>query len=140
VGFEVDFFELFELFEIIVLVEVVVLVVDGVVFLVVVTAVVLLVVVVLVLFAVVLFAAGNALSFTVIATAELFEGMLITYIPYPVPTKNAATTNINKDNLPLDRPELFVSVTGAVLGVVTYFFMRASFSSISSSSFFLSVQ
>lgn len=83
---------------------------------------------------VVLFTIGNALSFTDITTAELlFEGALITYTPYPVPTKNATTKNINRDIFPLDIP-LFVG-TGAGLGVVTYFSMRASFSSLSSSSF-----
>ena len=72
------FFEVFEFeFEVLVVDGVVVLVVDGVVVLDVVTAVVVLVVLEFVWLAVVLFA-GNALSFTVIATAELFAGMLIT--------------------------------------------------------------
>lgn len=66
------------------------------------------VVVLFVWFVVVLLTVGNALSVTVIdGNEELFAGTLITYTPYPVPTKNAATTKINKYILPLDIPELF---------------------------------
>jgi len=66
------------------------------------------VMVLLVWFVVVLLTVGNALSVTVIdGNEELFAGTLITYTPYPVPTKNAATMKINKYILPLDIPELF---------------------------------
>jgi hypothetical protein len=66
------------------------------------------VVVLFVWFVVVLLTVGNALSVTVIdGNEELFAGTLITYTPYPVPTKNAATMKINKYILPLDIPELF---------------------------------
>jgi len=67
------------------------------------------VMVLIVWFVVVLFTVGNALSETVIATSEvLFEGAFITYTPYPVPTKKAATTKINRYTFPLVIPELFV--------------------------------